>query len=121
MSTVRVLTTKVRQGTMLSSSVLLPATITGSVTIAAAGLSTVDLANPVNTMRLHAYTSADGGASWVYEGGGEWRGGSANKDGSWNRPAIILNEVERFRTRLIRIEVDIPAPLRCGAEVIYTE
>ena len=120
MSVVRVLTTKLRQGTMLSASVTLPNTITGSVTIAAAGLSDANLANPLNIMRLHAFTSTDGGASWVYQGGGAWQGGSTNKDGSWNRPAITVNEVERLRGCLVRIEVDMPVALRCGAEVIYT-
>ena len=85
------------------------------------GTSTnAELADTTNIVRLHVHVSRDDGASWLYGGGIEWRGGSQNKDGTWNRPGLITSDVELLRGALVRIEVDLPQPIRLGAEVVYT-
>ena len=109
MATITVLTEQQRQGTFTSASLRIPSTVTG--TLAAYGTATnAVLADPANVVRMAVYVSADEGASWRYAGGIEWQGGSANKDGSWNRPGLVLSGIEVLRGLLARVEVDVPPP-----------
>ena len=111
-----------RQGTYTSGSVLgavIPA-VASELTIRAL-MSKAVRDDPTLSMSFHVYKSRDGGQSWQHDTGGTWVGGSGfvGRDGVVNPPITIRfsdESLEGIKAALVRVECDIPTPMRVGVE-----
>lgn len=105
-----------RQGTMLSASKRMPvAPVTG---VAMLDLDTLaNASNPLNSAIVNVVASIDGGQTWRHVAGFQWNGGDLGKDGTVQvRPAIKFDTTGLEDAR-VRIEVEVPRRMRCGALV----
>ena len=115
-----------RQGTFVSSSIVLPAEVSPGVSVIGqevtirALTNTTSYENVLNSFQFNLYRSADGGATWLHVAGIGWQGGRyVDKLGNVNPPPeLSVGPVPaEWVGQRFRAELDIPRAMRLGAEI----
>lgn len=109
-----------RQGSFMSGSKLLDASIVGPLVTFRADINAADYVDPANSLWMRVYFSNDNGITWSKPGGALWKGGPfIDEDGNVNPMPTYSFGLNAVRGQLVRVEVDVPQRMRVGATIIY--
>jgi hypothetical protein len=105
-----------RQGTHISSSIVLPADV-GVVTVRL-DIAAGDYTDPDNFVRFASQRSEDGGLTWLPFVAATWNGGPyTDENNVVNPPPTFTVNCAEFAGQRVRIEVDIAKRMRVGVTV----